>query len=128
MYSGLKDQAMALGFIVENIERMGGDRRRIVLMGHDAGGVSAHLHMLSPLTQDLFGAAISHSGNGFSHWAFSSSRNFTKRLAEGFWCSTKTSKDMIRCMRGISAKKLVTQQYQLYVRKQNFIFMSFKRI
>ncbi|CAL8087884.1 unnamed protein product [Orchesella dallaii] len=111
---GLKDQAMALGWVIENVDRMGGDRNRIVLMGHDAGGVASHLHMMSPLTQDLFGAAISQSGNGFSHWAFTNSKNLTRRLAEDFWCPVGVSKDMIKCLRGISAKKLVSQQYQLY--------------
>lgn len=49
--NGLKDQALAIRWIKDNIEAFGGDRDKITVFGESAGGASAHFHMLSPLTK-----------------------------------------------------------------------------
>lgn len=45
--AGLKDQALALRWIRDNIESFGGDPNNITIMGHSAGSASAHYHILS---------------------------------------------------------------------------------
>ncbi|KAL6428699.1 hypothetical protein ACFW04_007943 [Cataglyphis niger] len=49
---GLKDQVAALKWVKENIEIFGGDPNNITIFGVSAGGLSAHLLMMSPLSKD----------------------------------------------------------------------------
>ncbi|XP_054165545.1 cholinesterase 1-like [Oppia nitens] len=64
---GLWDQAMAMEWIYNNIKYFGGDSDRITLMGHNAGGWSVSLHMLSPVSHHLFRNAILMSGAVYNH-------------------------------------------------------------
>ncbi|KAL1116581.1 hypothetical protein AAG570_005053 [Ranatra chinensis] len=48
---GLKDQAMALGWVKRNIEHFGGDPDSITIFGESAGGASVHYMMMSPLSK-----------------------------------------------------------------------------
>ena len=48
---GLKDQAMALRWVKENIKDFGGDPLRVVAFGTSSGALCAHSHLLSPMTK-----------------------------------------------------------------------------
>jgi carboxylesterase type B len=50
---GLKDQSMALRWVKRNIQGFGGDPDKITVFGESAGGVSAHFHMLSPMSKGI---------------------------------------------------------------------------
>uniref|UniRef100_A0A1L8DJA1 Carboxylic ester hydrolase n=1 Tax=Nyssomyia neivai TaxID=330878 RepID=A0A1L8DJA1_9DIPT len=67
---GFKDQTMALRWVKENIGCFGGDINSVTLFGQSAGAVSAHLHMLSPLSRGLFDRAIVQSGNAMAPYNF----------------------------------------------------------
>lgn len=41
---------MALRWVQENIEGLGGDPKSVTIFGQSAGGASVHLHLLSPLS------------------------------------------------------------------------------
>ena len=45
---GLKDQNLALRWVKDNIRDLGGDPHQVTIFGVSAGGISAHLHVLSP--------------------------------------------------------------------------------
>lgn len=45
---GLKDQRLALRWVQQHIASFGGDPGLVTIFGHSAGGISTHLHMLSP--------------------------------------------------------------------------------
>ncbi|XP_062127648.1 uncharacterized protein LOC133840012 [Drosophila sulfurigaster albostrigata] len=59
---GLKDQQLALRWVQRNIKAFGGDPRRVTIFGQSAGGLSTHMHMLSPKSKGLFQHVISMSG------------------------------------------------------------------
>ena len=59
---GFEDQRAALVWAKANIQAFGGDPGNITLFGESAGGISACLHLVSPLSKDLFQRAIIESG------------------------------------------------------------------
>ncbi|XP_032586621.1 juvenile hormone esterase [Drosophila mojavensis] len=59
---GLKDQRLALQWVQRHISAFGGNPNLVTLFGHSAGGISSHLHMLSPSSNGLFHRAMSLSG------------------------------------------------------------------
>jgi carboxylesterase type B len=125
--NGLKDQALALKFVYENIERFGGDRNRITLIGHSAGGSSTHFHMMSNQSQGYFQAAMSLSGTGMNYWALSShdrAIGLTNRIAKRMNCPRVASTDdvshlnslaTINCLRKRNPVLLVSNQMNLLV-------------
>lgn len=60
---GFKDQLLALKWVNENIENFGGDKDRITIFGHSAGGASTQAHILSPGSKGLFQRGIEMSGS-----------------------------------------------------------------
>nr|XP_013119518.1 unnamed protein product [Stomoxys calcitrans] len=59
---GLKDQTLALKWVQKNIVAFGGNPNQVTIFGQSAGGVSAHMHMLSKHSEGLFQGVISMSG------------------------------------------------------------------
>jgi len=77
---GLKDQALAIKWVHENIVNFGGDPSKITLMGHSAGAASVHMHMLSNTTREYFSRAVSLSGTAFNSWAVQPPKLIKDRL------------------------------------------------
>jgi juvenile-hormone esterase len=47
----MKDQVAALRWVRDNIAVFGGNPNSVTIFGESAGGVSTHLHMLSPASK-----------------------------------------------------------------------------
>ncbi|XP_055677888.1 juvenile hormone esterase-like [Lutzomyia longipalpis] len=92
---GLKDQQLALKWIAANIEAFGGDPHSVTLVGIGAGAISSHLHMMNPVSSELFHRIVLMSGTAISHWAFSYDwahkyRLSAKYTGEDHWDSAST--------------------------------------
>ncbi|GGL35139.1 carboxylesterase/lipase family protein [Caulobacter rhizosphaerae] len=61
---GLMDIIAALGWVRDNIARVGGDPGHVTIFGESAGGVAVNDLMVSPLARGLFTRAIVESGLG----------------------------------------------------------------
>lgn len=51
---GLHDQRLAMKFVYDNIAAFNGDRTNITLVGHEAGGASVAMHILSESSRMYF--------------------------------------------------------------------------
>lgn len=124
---GLKDQGLALHWVQENIESFGGNPNNVTLMGNSAGGVSAHLHLISDRTRHLFSSAYSSSGTAFQHWAVQSTEKLVEyayRLGAMFECHRRSRRfgfeehedaTLGTCLKGLDSNALVAAQYNLHV-------------
>lgn len=101
---GLKDQVVALQWVYENIVYFGGNKFKVTLVGHGAGAVAAHLHVLSPISNN-FQAVIAMSGSANAPYAIDDLPDHTTRLTAmylniTFWASIKT-KQLLAELRAI---------------------------
>ncbi|XP_044021103.1 uncharacterized protein LOC122861020 [Aphidius gifuensis] len=67
---GLKDQLLALKWVKKNIQKFGGDPKKVTIFGESAGSDSVMLHQLSPASRGLFRGAIGMSGSPLNPWGF----------------------------------------------------------
>jgi carboxylesterase type B len=109
--AGLKDQTMALKWVQKNIEKFGGDAENVTIFGESvsvvlgeavidanhfqAGGSSAHLHMLSNHSKNLFKRAIAMSGCAYSPWAMAPPSNWAERLGKHLGWAGDSEPDLL---------------------------------
>ena len=99
---GMLDQVEALKWINENIVNFGGNPGKVTIFGESAGGTSVSLHLLSPLSKDLFHQAIAESGVDLTPFAIqptSAGVGFAKELARKLSCPTDSHSAMVACIR-----------------------------
>ncbi|XP_034181508.2 uncharacterized protein LOC117604963 [Osmia lignaria lignaria] len=97
---GLKDQVVALRWIKRNIASFGGDPNSVTISGCSVGGLSTDLHMLSPMSKDLFHRAIVMSGSLMNLEPFpTQQRNIAIKQAKLLNCPTNDSEAMVACMK-----------------------------
>ncbi|XP_078045290.1 venom carboxylesterase-6 [Augochlora pura] len=102
---GLKDQSMALQWVLYNIEFFGGDPKSITIFGLNSGAASVHYHYMSPLSVGLFHRGISISGVALNPWSQTQrAREKARQLGALLHCSTNTSYSLVNCLRKQSAE------------------------
>ncbi|XP_054276330.1 venom carboxylesterase-6-like [Macrosteles quadrilineatus] len=113
--NGLKDQALALKWVNQNIAAFGGNKDDVTVSGLSAGGASVHLHYLSPQTTGLFQKGISMSGCALNPWVLAEkSAEKAKQLALSVGCPIDTSKQMINCLKRRPGRKILAQLKSLF--------------
>lgn len=101
----LWDQIMALEWIRDNADAMGGDSSRITLFGRFTGSMSASILMTSPVLRNrsLFSRVILSSGIATKDWAISSNSNeMAANLLEKLNCPD------VNCLMTADASKILT--------------------
>lgn len=119
------DQVEALKWIKENIFAFGGDPDRVTIFGkatrkiskvqyfnlskrylillniagESAGAGSVTMHMVSPLSQDLFLRGIAESGSIPAAWSMSyEPLQPARRLAQSLGCPIDSNKLLVKCL------------------------------
>lgn len=116
---GLLDQNLALKWVHDNIYQFGGDPNKITVFGESAGAVSTSMHLLSPLSENLFNRAILQSSSATSPTAYISTEESISRglkLAEAVKCPTDTNdfNAIVECLRTKDAKELVENEWNTF--------------
>ena len=108
---GMLDQVQALKWDKENINSFGGDPDKITIFGLSAGGASVGIHLLSPLSQNLFHRAIFESGVDLSPWAFATTRvakSRTVKLAKKIGCEYNELDKLVDRLRKKDARDIIS--------------------
>ncbi|XP_076643315.1 juvenile hormone esterase-like [Halictus rubicundus] len=114
---GIKDQALALKWVKDNIRHFGGDPEEITLFGQSTGADSVSLHALSSQTQNLFKRVIIQSGCPLSLRLVTEGPSYHekgKKLAELLKCPTNDSHKMIDCLRKVKDTEITKLQFKVF--------------
>ncbi|XP_067639389.1 venom carboxylesterase-6 [Eurosta solidaginis] len=116
---GLKDQVEILRWVQQNIAAFGGNANSVTIFGNSAGGASVTYHMLSNSSKGLFHRGIIQSGTYFNPWAQPQHKGVSaqraRKAAELVGCDENAQwPELLSCLRGKSAKAIVTTLYQLF--------------
>lgn len=81
--AGFKDQVLVLKWVQNYIDHFGGDKNLVTLMGESAGALSISLHLVSPMSQNLFHRAFMMSSRMLPQVEIPAEQKFLiKRSAE----------------------------------------------
>jgi acetylcholinesterase len=115
---GLWDQALALEWVNDNIKYFGGDPQKITIFGESAGSWSTSLHIVSPITRNLFNNAIMMSGSAINNMAGDEPQNIMNGWIKGakvIGCTDEENSiensftpKMIECFKNSSPEKLAS--------------------
>ncbi|XP_065216362.1 juvenile hormone esterase-like [Planococcus citri] len=127
---GLKDQALALRWVKENIAAFGGDPDQVTLMGESAGSACVHLHMFSPLSKGLFQKAIMQSGSALADWAVydaGSGEAVSNSFLIVSGCYRNDSAKVLKCLQKLPANDFLSlSSSRLYTRDFTGVGVIFK--
>jgi len=117
---GLKDMELALQWVQDNINKVGGDPSNVTIFGVSAGGMAVNMLLVSPHAKGLFHKAIAHSGYGtwplertsamanpvIKHWSGDTPRN-AETAAKDMFNTLAPSATDIDDLQAIDAMQLI---------------------
>uniref|UniRef100_A0AC35EZ91 Carboxylesterase type B domain-containing protein n=1 Tax=Panagrolaimus sp. PS1159 TaxID=55785 RepID=A0AC35EZ91_9BILA len=108
---GIKDQRMALQWVQQYIAAFGGDNQAVTIIGHDAGAVSAGIHMLSEESKGLFRGVVAMSGAEVSYHSIIGKAvlayNNTIKLGRYLGCTQAVAENVWDCILQRSSDDIV---------------------
>ncbi|CAG2171425.1 unnamed protein product [Oppiella nova] len=111
---GLWDQALALKWVNENVYYFGGDPNRVTIAGDNSGSISVSLHLLSPITRNLYRNAIMISGGPLRdvYLHKDKARDMWSAVAVGQGCGDGfQANGSADCLRAIAAQNLIESTF-----------------
>ena len=112
---GLKDQVVALRWIQRNIAAFGGDRNAVTISGYSVGGLSAMLHMVSPMSKNLFHRAIVMSGSLLTAEPYPTEQTrLARKQATLLNCPTNDTAAILACLRSKPVQNFTDTMSQFF--------------
>ncbi|KAJ3652351.1 hypothetical protein Zmor_018325 [Zophobas morio] len=106
--NGLKDQVVAMKWTKKYISAFGGDPNSITLFGFSAGSCSANLHLVSPMSRNLFNKAIISSCSVLGPLPLPSHQlDLARKQARLVGCPDDNPEEILSCLRTKSADEIV---------------------
>lgn len=110
---GLWDQALALKWVNEHIIHFGGNPNQITVFGDSAGSWSVSLHLLSPITRNLFKNAIMMSGGALTDFYMDTidAKKMWSNIAADFSCEDDFKNGSALCLRNVKSENLIESAF-----------------
>ncbi|KAK9692517.1 Carboxylesterase family [Popillia japonica] len=105
--NGFKDQVVVLKWIRDHIQAFGGNPNMVTISGYSAGAFSTNLHLISPMSRDLFHRAIIMSSSVLGH-AITPTNQFdlAQKQARLVNCTDDTPANIINCLKTKTAQEI----------------------
>merc|ERR1712223_598720 len=111
--AGLRDQSMALAWVHENIVHFGEDPEKVTIFGESAGGSSAALHLVTPLSKGLFQRAILQSAWTGGWWSLNKLNkvlDYSIAFSKALGCEQMAENDMLNCLQQKNVSEIIKAQ------------------
>eukprot|EP00053_Salpingoeca_punica_P010022 m.90251 g.90251 ORF g.90251 m.90251 type:complete len:595 (+) comp15255_c0_seq2:47-1831(+) len=102
---GLQDQQAAMAFVSRNIEKFGGDPKKMIIFGESAGAFSVCWHLVNQISKNFFFGAIMESGTCEAPEFFVSlprAYNFSNEVVQHLKCNESSDAASVSCMRSLA--------------------------